>query len=94
MTGSVLLVLGTHVWLKMATLKARGGAAIATLMGGRPLNYLTAGEAERMLLNVVEEMAIAASLPVPWVYVLDQEPGRNARGRRRISGGIPSCWPW
>src|SRR5439155_1036777 len=33
---------------------------------------------ERKLLNVVEEMAIAAGIPVPQVYVMDNEEGINA----------------
>ncbi len=33
---------------------------------------------ERRLLNVVEEMAIASGLPVPPVYLLENEPGINA----------------
>ena len=33
---------------------------------------------ERKLLNVVEEMALAAGLPVPQVYVMDNESGINA----------------
>ena len=77
-TGLMLGVLGVHVWLKMKALKEQGGAAVAVLVGGRPIHHITASEAERALLNVVEEMAVAASLPVPWVYVLDQEPGINA----------------
>jgi Zn-dependent protease with chaperone function/uncharacterized tellurite resistance protein B-like protein len=37
-----------------------------------------ADPAVRRLLNVVEEMAIAAGLPVPEVYVLEHEPSINA----------------
>ena len=33
---------------------------------------------ERKLLNIVEEMAIASGVPVPQVYVMDNEPGINA----------------
>jgi len=33
---------------------------------------------ERRLLNIVEEMAIASGLPVPPVYLMDDEPGVNA----------------
>ncbi len=55
-----------------------GGASVATLMGGTPVNPDTADPNERKLLNVVEEMAIASGVPVPQVYVLDQEQGINA----------------
>jgi Zn-dependent protease with chaperone function len=33
---------------------------------------------ERRILNVVEEMSLASGVPVPPVYVLDNEPGINA----------------
>lgn len=55
-----------------------GGEAVALLLGGRPVNPQTQDLAERRLLNVVEEMALASGLPVPPVYVLDHEPSINA----------------
>ncbi len=55
-----------------------GGSAVATLMGGRLVNQNTTNANERKLLNVVEEMSIAAGVPMPQVYVLDHEPGINA----------------
>jgi Zn-dependent protease with chaperone function len=54
-----------------------GGAAVAEALGGRPINADTRDPDERRLLNVVEEMAIASGLPVPLVYVLEEE-GINA----------------
>jgi Zn-dependent protease with chaperone function len=51
---------------------------VARLLGGRPIDPNTTDPAERRLLNVVEEMAIAAGLPVPTVYLLDNEEGINA----------------
>src|SRR5256885_15194957 len=48
---------------------AEGGAALATPLGGQLLNAHTNDADERKLLNVVEEMAIAAGIPVPQVYV-------------------------
>ncbi len=57
---------------------AGGGGSVATLMGGRLVNSNTTDLNERKLLNVVEEMAIASSVPVPQVYVLEQEQGINA----------------
>ncbi len=55
-----------------------GGGAVATLMGGRLVNPNTTDPNERKLLNVVEEMAIASGVPVPKVYVLDNEKAINA----------------
>ncbi|PYI80541.1 MAG: peptidase M48, partial [Verrucomicrobia bacterium] len=48
------------------------------MLGGRLLHPNTADPDERKLLNVVEEMAIASGVPVPQVYVMDEEPGINA----------------
>jgi Zn-dependent protease with chaperone function len=57
---------------------AGGGGALAESLGGRLVNSNTADPDERRLLNVVEEMAIASGVPVPQVYVLDDEKGINA----------------
>src|ERR1017187_4673647 len=57
---------------------AGGGGSVATLMGGRLVNSNTTDPDERKLLNVVEEMAIASGVPVPQVYVLDEERAINA----------------
>jgi len=55
-----------------------GGASVAEWLGGRPVNPATSDPLERQLLDVVEEMALAAGCAVPEVYILDQEPGINA----------------
>jgi Zn-dependent protease with chaperone function len=57
---------------------AHGGSAVATSLGGQLVNPSTTDPDERKLLNVVEEMAIAAGVPVPQVYVLPGEKGINA----------------
>ncbi len=55
-----------------------GGTAVAEMLGGRLVPPGTSDPRERRLRNVVEEMAIASSVPVPQVFVLDEEPGINA----------------
>jgi Zn-dependent protease with chaperone function len=55
-----------------------GGATVAEMAGGRRIAANSTDPAERRLLNVVEEMAIAAGLRVPQVYVMDGERGINA----------------
>lgn len=57
---------------------AKGGSAVAESLGGRFVNPNTTHPDERKLRNVIEEMAIAAGVPVPKVYVLDDEKGINA----------------
>ena len=55
-----------------------GGDAVARMAGGRPLAPAVRDLAERRLLNVVEEMALAAGIACPKVYVLDKEEAINA----------------
>jgi len=62
---------------KIQTLK-QGGSAVAEMLGARRISLQTNNEAERRLINVVEEMAIAASIPVPKIYVMDSEYNINA----------------
>ena len=47
---------------------ASGGEAVALMMGGRLIDRQTRDPAERRLLNVVDEMAVASGTPVPPVY--------------------------
>jgi Zn-dependent protease with chaperone function len=55
-----------------------GGSAVAESVGGRKVDPHTTDPREHQLLNVVEEMAIASGLPVPAVYILDDEPAINS----------------
>jgi Zn-dependent protease with chaperone function len=57
---------------------AGGGEPLAVSLGGRRLLENSTDPVERKVLNVVEEMAVAAGLPVPPVYLMDNEPGINA----------------
>jgi len=54
-----------------------GGARIAEMMNGRLLVSGSADPAERRVLNIVEEMAIASGTSVPPVYLME-ESGINA----------------
>jgi Zn-dependent protease with chaperone function len=55
-----------------------GGSVVAEGVGGRRVDPQTTDLHERRLLNIVEEMAIASGVPVPAVYVLDDESSLNA----------------
>jgi Zn-dependent protease with chaperone function len=57
---------------------ASGGSVVAELLGGRLIDSNTSDTDERKLLNVVEEMSIASGMPVPQVYVMNDEAGINA----------------
>lgn len=55
-----------------------GGGAVARSLGGVRLDRNAADPQRRRLENVVEEMAIASGVPMPEIYVLEQESGINA----------------
>ena len=74
---ATLAVIGMGSAFKTLEL-AKGGSVVATNLGGRLVNPSTTDPDERKLLNVVEEMAIAAGIPVPQVYLLPDERGINA----------------
>lgn len=57
---------------------SQGGAVVARDLGARRVHPLTQDFSERQLLNVVEEMAIASGVPVPEVWVMDEEFSINA----------------
>lgn len=56
----------------------QGGRAVAQMLGGSEVLANTDDFAEKRLLNVVEEMALAANMPVPAVFILQKEQGINA----------------
>ncbi len=75
--AGTLIVVALGSLYKIAELSA-GGEAVALMMGGRAVDPQTTNLAERRLLNIVEEMALASGVPVPPVYVMDNEPSINA----------------
>jgi Zn-dependent protease with chaperone function len=72
----LLLVLG-GAWFETWNLRA-GGDAVAQMVGGRLVTGNPRGALDKRLTNIVEEMALAAGIAVPRVYVLDGEEGINA----------------
>lgn len=74
--GGVLASVAIGSLVKILQL-AKGGKAVAELLGGIPVSPATTDTAERRLRNVVEEMSLASGVPVPALYILD-EPGINA----------------
>jgi Zn-dependent protease with chaperone function len=80
----VCLVVGGASAFKVAQL-ASGGQAVALMLGGKEVPGTTTDARRKRLLNIVEEMALAAGVPVPPVYVLE-EPGINAFAAGYASG--------
>ncbi len=74
--AGVGLVVGGASAFRVAQL-ASGGQAVALMMGGAEVPGTTTDARQKRLLHIVEEMALAAGVPVPPVYVLE-EPGINA----------------
>ena len=74
--GTLLVVTGGSLG-KIAQLRG-GGRVVAEQLGGRLISPDTKAPAERQLLNVVDEMAIASGVPSPPVYLMAEEDGINA----------------
>lgn len=73
----VLGVIGLASLYKSVVLGG-GGGVVARSLGGVRISPDTTDPQQRRLLNVVEEMAIASGVPMPEVYLLEQESGINA----------------
>lgn len=67
----VFAVIAVVVSIKRAEL-SQGGQVVAKALGGRLVDYQLADDKQQQLLNIVEEMAIAAGVPVPPVYLINE----------------------
>ncbi len=76
-TGITLLTILFGSLYRIASLGG-GGEAVAQQMGGTLVPADTTDLSLRRLRNVVEEIAIASGVPVPKLYVLEEEAGINA----------------
>jgi Zn-dependent protease with chaperone function len=74
---SVLAVVMLSSLYKSTVLRG-GGGTVARSLGGTRLERDVRDPLRRRLHNVVEEMAIASGVPMPEVYVLEQEGAINA----------------
>ena len=73
---AALLIIGATLF-KTAKLSS-GGGQVAVDLGGTLISTDVSNPLRRRFRNVVEEMAIASGMPVPEVYVLEEEMGINA----------------
>ena len=76
-TIAVLITISIGTITRVGQLR-RGGSAVAELLGGIRIDPSTTDTDEMRLMNIVEEMSIASGMPVPDVYVLDDEENINA----------------
>jgi len=63
-----------------------GGQSVASMVNARAISMDTKDKLERRFINVVEEMSIASGMPVPSLYIMDEEAGMNAF----VAGLVPS----
>jgi Zn-dependent protease with chaperone function len=76
-TLAILGVIGLASLFKAAQLRD-GGGVVARTLGGTRISRDTSDIKRKRLHNVVEEMAIASGVPMPEIYVLEQESSINA----------------
>ncbi|MEX2171494.1 MAG: M48 family metallopeptidase [Pirellulales bacterium] len=76
--AAALLLICSGSLFKVAQLRAGGGTGVAERLGGRRIYPNTSDPAEKRLLNVVEEMSLAAGIPVLPIFYLSEEEGINA----------------
>ena len=75
-TGAVCLIIFLGAGVQRLRLGGTG-KSVAEALGGQPLQGATENEDEQKLRDVVDEMAIASGMPVPPIYIL-QEDAINA----------------
>jgi Zn-dependent protease with chaperone function len=68
----ILVLIGFTSLSKMRSLSG-GGSTVCEMMGGRLVSGNATTANERQLVNIVEEMSIASGVPVPSIYVVDDE---------------------
>ncbi len=73
---TTLFIVGASIF-KTSVLSS-GGGAVARQVGGTLVPADVQDPLRRRLRNVVEEIAIASGVPVPEIYVLEEESGINA----------------
>ncbi|PZS33038.1 MAG: peptidase M48 [Pseudonocardiales bacterium] len=72
-----ILIIAGGTLFKMVSLRA-GGSAVALSVGAVPIDPTSTDPALRRFTNIVEEMSLASGVPMPRLFVLEQEPGINA----------------
>ena len=77
-TPITLVFVGLSAIIKNARVRHGGGKYLAASLGGWPVQPYTKDVGEKRLINIVEEIAVAAGVPVPTAFVLRDEPGINA----------------
>ena len=79
----IYVTLGTLAIISLGSLirftqLSGGGEAVAKMVKAREIDLESKDKFERQLINIVEEMAIASGIPLPRIYVMDNETSINA----------------
>lgn len=69
--GTTLAVIVIGTIYRIAQLSSGGGESVASMFDGRYVQRGTAQDAEKVLMNVVDEMSIASGISPPRVYLMD-----------------------
>ncbi|MBO1923699.1 M48 family metallopeptidase [Thiomicrorhabdus sp. 6S3-12] len=77
MSGFIFFGAALSSYLKGREL-SKGGEAVAVQLGARLVPQNSQHPLQRRALNIVQEMAIAANMPVPQLYLLPEETSINA----------------
>ncbi len=72
--AALTIIVATFQYLNFRT---QGGSFVAKSLGAREVRLTSKDPQEIQLLNIVEEIAIASSMPMPSVYILNK-PSINA----------------
>ena len=67
-----VLIVGISTLVKLRQLNG-GGHVVAEMLGGTELETVGGDPAQRKVKNIVEEMAIASGMPVPPVYIIEDD---------------------
>lgn len=77
-TGIATLVIVGGTGVRLSQVSSMTGGQVAESFGGRQILPGTTNFQEKQLLNIIEEMSIAAGIAVPQVFVLEGEESLNA----------------
>jgi Zn-dependent protease with chaperone function len=80
LAGIAVVATGAMAWVSWSRMRELdlGGAVVMEWIGAREIDPDTADPVHRRLIHIVQEMAIASSIPPPDVYLLAREDGINA----------------
>lgn len=74
----ILLVIFLTSLVRWSQMKRGGGFKAVAMVDATRIDFSSQDPLERRLINVVEEMSIAAGVPIPSLFVMKNESGINA----------------